>query len=153
MEHLLRFNHAESLQRTVSRFSADVETGLSIAPASLAGLPTSLADLYRGLFVLQDITTVLLSCWHNEYDVEKIFFSTLSFISTITDGILRKLRGLLMIVSLDCTKLELFGEGSIKPSPTKSKEKPRAGGRKKKAGARMKRPKSALDAPEVLNIC
>ncbi|KAH9733224.1 NTP transf 2 domain-containing protein [Citrus sinensis] len=150
MKQSSRFYHSKSLQRTISTLSVDVECGLAISPASLSGIPASLATVFSGLFVLQDITTMVLSSQHNEYDIEKIFFSSLRFVSTTTDCLLRKLRGLLMVVSLDCTKLELFGEGNFKSSPNKSKEKPSTIGRRKKCRAcSTKRqnplPKSALD--------
>lgn len=141
-----------------------MECGLAISPASLSGIPASLANVFHGLFVLQDITTMVLSSQQNEYDTEKIFFSSLRSISTITDCILRKLRGLLMVVSLDCTKLELFGEGNFKSSPNKSKEKPSTSGRRKKGRAHSTKrqnpfPNSALDElsldkpPKVLILC
>jgi hypothetical protein len=129
VERPLRFNCTKSLQRPMQVLSADAECSLAIPSASLSGRPTPLANVYDVLFVLRNIITVILSCPHNEYDAERIFFSTLSSICTISDCILRKLRGLLMVISLDCTKIELFEEGNFKSSSNKPKDKP---GRKKK---------------------
>ncbi|KAK4849669.1 hypothetical protein QYF36_027137 [Acer negundo] len=136
VERSSRFNHSRSSQRPVTMLSADAECGLAIASASLSGKPIPLNNAFNILFVLRDIITVILSSQHNEHDIEKIFFSTLGSINTISDCVLRKLRGLLMVISLDCTKIELFGEGNFKSSPNKPKEKSSACGRKKKGKTR-----------------
>ncbi|EEF50321.1 nucleotidyltransferase, putative [Ricinus communis] len=93
-----------------------------------------------------DIVALILPGQHREYDVSKIFFSTLRSVSSISDCILRKLRGLVMVISLDCTKLELLGEGNMKHLTSKQKEKPNTGSRRKKAKTHnMKKPESAPD--------
>ncbi|KAK2650643.1 hypothetical protein Ddye_018132 [Dipteronia dyeriana] len=150
VERSSRFNHSRSSQRPVTMLSADAECGLAVASASLSAKPIPLNNAFNILFVLRDIITVILSSQHNEHDIEKIFFSTLGSINTISDSILRKLRGLLMVISLDCTKIELFGGGNFKSSPNKPKEKSSACGRKKKGRTRsMKKlnplPKSGVD--------
>ncbi|KAL5798863.1 hypothetical protein ACOSQ2_003683 [Xanthoceras sorbifolium] len=151
VEESLRFDCTKLYKRSMLMLSADVECGLAIPSASLSGRPIPLANVFNNLFVLGDVIAVILSCQHNEHDTEKIFFSTLSSICTISDCILRKLRGLLMVISLDCTKIELFGEGNFESSSNKPKDKPSASGRKKKGRNRsMKKlnplPKSGVDS-------
>ncbi|KAF8379237.1 hypothetical protein HHK36_028669 [Tetracentron sinense] len=140
-EQPLRYSSTLSCQRTIPALSAaDAEFGLAIIPASVSGKPPSLANVFNGLLVLQDISAMILACLHSEYEKEKLFFSTLYSVHTISDGILRKLRGLLMVVSLDCTKLELLGEGNLNSPLNKSKEKLAVGNRRGKGKSRnMKR--------------
>lgn len=141
MEQPLRYNHIVSMRKTVPKLVADTGFGSSIIPASLSGKPASLADAFNNLFVLQDIIMMISLCRHSEYDKGKFFYSTLSSISTISDFILRKIRGFLMVLLLDCTKLELLAEGNEKCLPKKPKAKPSASSRKSKGRARnMKRP-------------
>ncbi|XP_050387104.1 uncharacterized protein LOC126803343 isoform X2 [Argentina anserina] len=135
MEKPLRYNHIVSMRKTVPKLVADTEFGSSIIPVSLSGKPASLADAFNNLVVLQDIIKMISLCRDNEYDKGKFFYSTLSSISTISDFILRKLRGFLMVLLLDCTKLELLAEGNEKCLSKKSKAKPNASNRKSKGKA------------------
>ncbi|XP_057498206.1 uncharacterized protein LOC130782800 isoform X1 [Actinidia eriantha] len=137
----LRFNCTMSSQRTISTLpGTDREIGPAMKPVLVSGKPSSFAHMFYGLFVLQEILTILLACPHNELDKERVLFSSLPFVSTISDCIFRKLRGLLMVVSLDCTKLELLDEGNSNFPTKKSKEKVGAASRRKKGKTRnMKR--------------
>ncbi|XP_015584405.2 uncharacterized protein LOC8289171 isoform X2 [Ricinus communis] len=145
-EQPLRYIYAEPLRHTTLKLSADAEFGSPITFASLSGKAASLVNLFNCLFVIQDIVALILPGQHREYDVSKIFFSTLRSVSSISDCILRKLRGLVMVISLDCTKLELLGEGNMKHLTSKQKEKPNTGSRRKKAKTHnMKKPESAPD--------
>ena len=128
----LRCNYAASTRKSVSTLAAGTEFGSTIIPASLSGKSSSVANTFNNLLVLQDIVRMTSFCGHSDYDEGKIFFSTLSSICTISDFILRRLRGLLMVLSLDCTKLELIAEGNDKPLPNKSKGKLGACNRNKK---------------------
>lgn len=100
---------------------------------------------------------MLLACDHySEHAKERLFFSSLGSVNAISDWILRKLRGLLMVVSLDCTKLELLEEVNWKCPTKKSKEKPGAGSRRKKGKTRNTKrviaaPESACDDPKLDN--
>ncbi|KAJ0112454.1 hypothetical protein Patl1_00187 [Pistacia atlantica] len=150
VDQSLRLNHTKSLQRMILGLSSDAECGLVKASTSHFGKSASITNTFNSLLVLGDISTMISFCRHNEYDIDNMFFSNLISLSTMTDCFLRKLRGLLMVVSLDCTKFELFGEGNFKSSPDKSKDKPSACGRRKKGRTRsMKRqnplPKSPVD--------
>lgn len=140
VEQPLRYSHNVSTRKTVPKLVADTEFGSSIIPASLSGESASLVGAFNNLVLLQDIVVMISLCRHSEYDKGKLFYSTLSSISTISDFILRKVRGFLMVILLDCTKLELLAEGD-KSLPKKSKAKPSAGSRKSKGRTRnMKRP-------------
>ncbi|KAA8520481.1 hypothetical protein F0562_014737 [Nyssa sinensis] len=128
-EQSLKYKHAVSCPRTIrTPVGTDLDFGLNFTPPSVSEKISSLSYVFNSLFVLQDILAFLLACQHNEYNQEKLFFSSLGSVSTISDCVSRKLRGLLMIISLDCTKLELLEEEKLK----KSKEKPCATSRRKK---------------------
>ncbi|XP_045828053.1 uncharacterized protein LOC123920018 isoform X3 [Trifolium pratense] len=79
---------------------------------------------------------MLTSSINSEYDIGTLFFSSLVSVSTISDCILRKLRGFLMVISLDCTKHELLEEEHDKSSSGKPKEKLGPSNRKKKGRTR-----------------
>lgn len=117
---------AECLQRRA-------EFGLtSDLVSSSSSPPATLMCAFNRLFVLQVIIDMALTFRHDKFDMEKIFFSSLDSVNTIADGILRKLRGLLMVVSLDYIKFELMDEENHSISANKSKEKMAATQRKKK---------------------
>ena len=132
----MKYKHTASSQRTYQTLHNDVEVGSIMAPSSVSGKLESFFNFSNGLFVLQDISNIILTCQHSEYDRDKIFFSALGSVSSISDCIFRKLRGLLMVVCLDFTKLELLGEGNMKFPPNKPKEKLGTGGRKKRGRTR-----------------
>ncbi|KAF5470038.1 hypothetical protein F2P56_010588 [Juglans regia] len=136
VEHPERYNHAVTMQKTIPSVTAEAELGSIVTPATLLGKHTSLANAFNSILVLQDIIMIIFSCHSSVYDKGKVFFSTLGSVCTISDCIFRKLRGFLMVVSLDCTKLELLGEEIKKSSPNKSNEKLGAVSRRKKARTR-----------------
>jgi hypothetical protein len=107
-------------------------------PSSVSRMPSTLVYVLKGLYILQDISILLLSFQNREeYCKEKLFFSSLGSVSTVSDCILRKLRGMLMVVSLDFTKMELLEEENVNYHPTKkSKEKVCSGARRKKGKTR-----------------
>ncbi|XP_022144393.1 uncharacterized protein LOC111014060 isoform X2 [Momordica charantia] len=131
-----RYNCTTSPPRSMLTSQADLHIDFNIIPASLSGKPYSLTNLFRKLLVLQDIVMMVSSCLHDEYYRSNLFYSTLGSICAIPDCILRKLREFLMFISLDCTKLELLGEGNIKSLPSKSRENLGASSRRKKGKSR-----------------
>ncbi|KAM7512128.1 hypothetical protein LguiB_011003 [Lonicera macranthoides] len=133
VEQPLRYNYTVSHRRRFATLGTDAEF---IKPSSFSKKPSSLEYILSGLYILQDISIMLVGFQHSEYCKEKLFFSSLGSVSTISDCILRKLRGLLMVVSLDCTKLELLEEGNCKYPTKKSKEKVGASTRRKKGKTR-----------------
>ncbi|XP_062091560.1 uncharacterized protein LOC133797618 isoform X2 [Humulus lupulus] len=137
-ERPMRYKYSTvNTRKTIPALAADVEFGSNVVPASLSGKPASLSNAFNSLFVLLDIVTMTAAlCQGSEYDKGKLFFSTMSSICTISDFILRKVRGFLMVISLDCTKLELITEENVKSSPIKSKGKVGACSNKKKGRTR-----------------
>nr|DAD18506.1 TPA_asm: hypothetical protein HUJ06_019969 [Nelumbo nucifera] len=133
-----------SHQRTARMLSvAEAEICL-VLPSPTSGKYGSLANLFKGLLVLQEISMMVSSCRHGGYEKERLFFSTLGSVLTISDCILRKLRGLLMVVSSDCIKLELLGEGKLKASINKSEQKLGAGSRRGKGKSRSLKRKNLV---------
>jgi hypothetical protein len=128
----VRCNYTGAMQRSIPSMIAEAEFGSTIIPATLSGKPTSVVSAFSSLLVLKDIIMIILTSQYSEYDTGKLFFSTLRSVCTISDCILSKLRGFLMVVSLDCTKLELLGEGIEKSLHNKSKEMLGACSRRKK---------------------
>ncbi|KAF8020461.1 hypothetical protein BT93_G1006 [Corymbia citriodora subsp. variegata] len=127
----LKYNENVSLQRVAPELASDVEFGSMVMHNSISQGNSSFANVFNRLLVLQDAIT-LKSCLESDFDSGKVFFSSLNTIGTISDCILAKLRGLLVIIYLECTKLELLGEESCNLLPNKSKEKHGASGHKKK---------------------
>ncbi|XP_058221627.1 uncharacterized protein LOC131331748 isoform X4 [Rhododendron vialii] len=133
----MRFKSTMLPQRTIPTLPrTDGEICPSVRPASISGKPSSFANMFYGLSVLQEISSILLACQHGEFAKERVLFSSLPFVSTVSDCIFRKLRGLMMVVSLDCTKLELLEEVNSNLPMKKSKEKIGAASRRKKGRTR-----------------
>lgn len=149
VEQPMRYDYSGPLWRAFPKHQDDAEFGLSLIADSRSGKSNSITNVFSSLFVLQDIVTVLLSCHNHESDVGKVFFSALGSVSTIADCILRKLRGFLMVISLDCTKLELLGEGNFNSSSDKNKDKLSACSRKKKGRSRNIKKKNPVMKTEV----
>ncbi|CAJ2655533.1 unnamed protein product [Trifolium pratense] len=135
VDKLLDYNCTGSAQRTTRAFCDDTEFGRIITPV-VCKKPAALARAFNSLSVLHDINIMLTSSINSEYDIGTLFFSSLVSVSTISDCILRKLRGFLMVISLDCTKHELLEEEHDKSSSGKPKEKLGPSNRKKKGRTR-----------------
>ncbi|XP_054780487.1 uncharacterized protein LOC129288122 isoform X2 [Prosopis cineraria] len=131
-------------------FPDDVEFGTIIRPPTFSRRPASLARAFNSLLVLQDLNKLMSLCCNCNYDMGMLLFSPLGSVCTISDCIMRKLRGFLMVISIDSTRLELLGEEPDKSSSSKPKEKLSNCKQKKKGRARnVKRlnpvPKSFAD--------
>ncbi|XP_019463331.1 PREDICTED: uncharacterized protein LOC109362173 [Lupinus angustifolius] len=135
VDKLKQYSRPASAQRTMRTFRDDVEFGSVVTPINFIKKPAGLARAFNSLVVLQDINKIITSCLNSEYDAGKLFFSSLGSVCTISDCILRKMRGFLMVISLDCTKLELLDE-EVDKSSGKPKEKPGICNRKKKGRTR-----------------
>ncbi|KAJ9556582.1 hypothetical protein OSB04_011196 [Centaurea solstitialis] len=85
--------------------------------------PSSITRTFNRLLVVCEISTMLLAFEHRQFDEDSLFFSSLASVSTVSDRILRRLRGLLMVVSLDFTKLELLEDLSSTKPVKKPKQK------------------------------
>ncbi|KAL8263520.1 hypothetical protein R6Q59_021650 [Mikania micrantha] len=122
-----RYNHPSWHQETIDTLKGkDFESGTTLFIPSSNNKMSSIAHMFNHLLVVCEISTLLLACDHGQFNEDTLFFSFLEAVSTISDRVLRRLRGLLMVVSLDFTKLELLEDlnstNSVKKS--KSKQKP-----------------------------
>ncbi|KAJ8748974.1 hypothetical protein K2173_013413 [Erythroxylum novogranatense] len=129
-EQPMRHVYAETSNVCSQKLPIDAEFASTILRGCFPRNPV-MTNVYNSLLILQDIVNLISSCQLCEYNMSKVHFTTLGSVNTISDCILRKLRGLVTIVSLDCTKLELLGEGNTKSS-IKPKDKLGAGSRKKR---------------------
>ncbi|RAL46216.1 hypothetical protein DM860_016649 [Cuscuta australis] len=100
-------------------------------PRSVSQMPSSLIRVIEGLSILQNISTMLFEFQHAYYERERLYFSSLESISLISDCILRKLRGLLMVISHECTKVELLEDDKSNSSLKKNNERLGSGNNKK----------------------
>lgn len=105
---------------------------LKAKPAEDSGDLSPLYQIFNSLYILQVISTLLCAAQFGGYKKEKLFFSSLDCVKCISDIVLRKMRDLLMVISLDCTKLELLGEESMDFRTKKLNEKHAVNNRKKK---------------------
>ncbi|XP_027112980.1 uncharacterized protein [Coffea arabica] len=122
------------------------------ASVSVSKYPFQLKCMLSVLILLEDISSMLLVFQHSGYNEDKLFFSSLDSVSTTSDLILRKLRDILMVISLDCTKFELLEEGKMSSSTKKQKEKLGTSNHKKKGKNRnLKKLHSAARSSELDN--
>ncbi|XP_050204087.1 uncharacterized protein LOC126654076 isoform X2 [Mercurialis annua] len=152
-EQPLRHIYSESHRQAILKLPADAEFGLPIKCGSMSGSSrkaASLENLFNCLFVVRDIVSLILPGEHRARDVSKIFFSTLSSVNSISDCVLRKIRALVMVISLEFTRLDLLEEGDMKHLTNKQKEKPSTGSRRKK-GKTTKMKRSNPDLQTVAN--
>nr|GEV81902.1 nucleotidyltransferase family protein isoform 4 [Tanacetum cinerariifolium] len=118
-----RYNHPSWHLETVDTLKVkDIESGptLFISPPKKL---SSVAHKFNSLLVVYEISTTLLAFEQGQFDDETLFFSSLGSVSTISDRLFRRLRGLLMVISLDFTKLELLEDLSSTSSVKKPKQK------------------------------
>ncbi|XP_075094308.1 uncharacterized protein LOC107762184 isoform X1 [Nicotiana tabacum] len=144
-------NTSLSKRRNFVNFrGSDAGVSQNMFHASVFGVSCSFNQLLDCLFMLQDFSTVLLACpgtVGESPDSGKLFFSSLESVNTLSDSILRKLRGLLMIISLDCTKYELLEDENLNSLPKPNKEILGASNRKKKGKNRKVKKSNPLPKP------
>ncbi|KAJ0803286.1 hypothetical protein HanPI659440_Chr03g0138141 [Helianthus annuus] len=127
-------------QETVDTLKGkDFESGMTLfIPPS--GKLSSIAQTFNRLLVVCEISTMLLAFENGRFSEQALFFSSLEAVGTISDRILRRLRGLLMVVSLDYTKLELLEDLNSTKSVKKSKSKSKSVSAKKGKSRDVKKP-------------
>lgn len=124
IDKLFRRNTTMLYQECPANFSGtDEGPSWNKIPTLVSGMPSSLICILRGLSVLENISTMLFEFQHTYHESERLYFSSLESISSISDCILRKLRVVLMVISLECTKVELLEDGKLNSSLKKNKEK------------------------------
>lgn len=147
----LRYGPTASWKRMrQSSFRRNLDLCLDIITAPSSGRPHILANYLNRLLVVQEISTIL-TCWLGGDEDKALFFSTLESVDTISDHILRKLRGLLMAVSINYINLELMGDVKLKVLPQKSEEKLKAGCRRGKNKCRNSRKLSSTSKPSKVD--
>ncbi|XP_057805539.1 uncharacterized protein LOC131020624 isoform X3 [Salvia miltiorrhiza] len=123
-------------------------------PAEDSGDLSALYQIFNSLYILQVISTLLSAAQFGGYQKEKLFFSSLDCINSISDIIIRKLRELLMVISLDCTKFELLVEENTDSRTKKVNEKHVINNRKKKGKNHSKKlnpvPRPCQDNPKPI---
>ncbi|XP_018458928.2 uncharacterized protein LOC108829837 isoform X1 [Raphanus sativus] len=131
------FNFGGGTARTKTTSFCD----LVFEQTSVSKTPNALATKLSGLYVLQEFASLLLLSQNGSLSAQTIFFSSLASLTTLADCILRKLRGFLMVLSVDSVKRELLEENTPKsstsssskqiPGPTSRKHKGKTGNTKK----------------------
>lgn len=91
-----------------------------LKPNSLSSKHNTVASNLSALYLLQEFASLLISCQKGLVPVQSVFFSSLGSLTTLVDCIFRKLRGFLMVVSVDSVKLELLQDNTQKCSPSSS---------------------------------
>lgn len=127
---------------TSRRKSSNVR--LRAKPAKDSGGLSPLYQIFNSLYILQVISTLLSAAQFGDYQKEKLFFSSLDCINSISDIIIRNLRELLMVISLDCTKFELLGGDNTDSRTKKVNEKHAVNNRKKKGKTHNKKTNPVL---------
>ncbi|KAI9117830.1 hypothetical protein K1719_011245 [Acacia pycnantha] len=148
----LPYNYSASAERMIRIFPDDLEFGKSIRPPTFSRRPASLDRAFNSLSVLQDLNKMMSLCCNSDYDIEKLFFSSLGSVCTISDCIIRKLRGFFMFISIDSTRLELLGEEPDKSSSSIAKEKLSNCGHKKKGRVRNSKKLNPVPKSRVNDI-
>ncbi|KAK9049859.1 hypothetical protein SSX86_031170 [Deinandra increscens subsp. villosa] len=153
-----RYNQPSWHQETIDTLKGkDFESGktLFIPPSNKL---SSIAHMFNRLLVVCEISILFLAFDHGQFNEEALFFSSLESVSTISDRVLRRLRGLLMVVSLDFTKLELLEDLNSTKSVKKSKPKTKPALGKKGKSRDMKKPipaqisENSTDKPTKVNF-
>ncbi|KAG8363403.1 hypothetical protein BUALT_Bualt19G0018700 [Buddleja alternifolia] len=130
----LRCNSASLGRQDIATLKGtDLKSKRNTKHAQVSGDPSPLDCMFNSLYILQVVSAMFSAAQCGGYDKEKLFFSSLDCVNSISDIILRKLRDLLMVVSLDCTKFELLGGGNMNSLTKKLNEKHVTNSRKKKA--------------------
>ncbi|KAK4416034.1 hypothetical protein Salat_2710800 [Sesamum alatum] len=132
-KQLWRWDKTSLGRRDTAAFrGTDTKIKWNANPGQVSEDLSPLYCIFNSLCILQAISTLFSAAQFGGCGREKLFFSSLDSVNSISDIILRKLRELIMVISLDCTKFELLGEGNMSPLTKKLNEKHAANNRKKK---------------------
>ncbi|CAL9232562.1 unnamed protein product [Arabidopsis halleri] len=147
------FNFASARKRRTDT-SAVSFCDMILEPNSVSRKPVTLASNLSGLYVLQEFASLLILCQNGLVPVQSVFFSSLGTITTLVDCILRKLRGFLMVISIDSVKVELLDDNTHKCSPSSSSnQKLCSTSRKHKGKTRnLKKPSPEATSDKNVNL-
>nr|XP_010941141.2 LOW QUALITY PROTEIN: uncharacterized protein LOC105059516 [Elaeis guineensis] len=147
----VRYGPIASWQRVKqSLFRRNLDLSLDIMTMPSSRRPQILTNYLNRLLVVQEIST-FLTCWLSESEDKALFFSTLESVDTISDCIIRNLRRLLMVVSIDCINRELMGDVKLKALPHKNEEKRNVGCRRGKNKCHSSRKLSPTSKPSKVD--
>ncbi|KAF8087182.1 hypothetical protein N665_0596s0032 [Sinapis alba] len=117
----------------------------SVSRRPRATLATNLTALY----LLQQFASLLILCQNGSLSLQTLFFSSLASLTTFVDCILRKLRGFLMVISVDSVKRELLLEEN---TPRCSSSKGSTSRKHKGKTANMKKPTPDAKSDRNVNL-
>ncbi|XP_023635771.1 uncharacterized protein LOC17883065 isoform X2 [Capsella rubella] len=125
-----------------------------LEPNYVSRKPITMTSNLSGLYVLQEFASLLSLCQNGLVPVQSVFFSSLGSITTLVDCILRKLRGFLMVISIDSVKFELLEDNTQKCSPSSpSNQRLGSTSRKHKGKTRnMKKPAREDKSDKNVNL-
>lgn len=116
----------------------DLEFSLHAIPEPISGSSSNISNFLRGLIVVQQLLDILPACQNSEPDAEHIFFTSLSSSQTISDFIIRRLRGFLMVIFSEYIEFELTQDTTSSKPAKKTKEKSFTGSQKSKKKSRKR---------------
>lgn len=147
----LRYGPMASWQRVKqSLFRRNIDFSVDIITVPSSRRPQILTNYLNRLLVVQEIST-FLTCWLSGSEDKALFFSTLESVDTISDCLLRNLRRLFMVVSINCINLELMGDVKLKALPHKNEEKHNVSCRRGKKKSRSSRKPSPTSKPSKVD--
>lgn len=116
--------------------------------------PNAIASNLSALYVLQEFASLLVLCQNGLLSVQSVFFSSLASLPTLVDCILRKLRGFLMVISVDSVKRELLEENTPKCSKSSSSKQSSGSTSRKHKGkpGNMKKPTPEAKSDRNINL-
>lgn len=123
-----------------------------LEPNCVSSKPNTLASNLSGLYVLQEFASLLILCQNGLVPVHSVSFSSLGSLTTLVDCILRKLRGLLMLISVDSVKVELLEDNTHKCSPSSSSKQRLGSTSRKHKGKTRNMKKQTPEAKSDKNV-
>ncbi|XP_010419530.1 PREDICTED: uncharacterized protein LOC104705261 isoform X1 [Camelina sativa] len=125
---------------------------MMLEPNSVSRKPITVASNLSALYVLQEFASLLIVCQNGLVPVQTLFFSSLGSITTLVDCILRKLRGSLMVISIESVKVELLEDNTQKCSPSSSSNKRLGSTSRKHKGKTRNMKKPTPEAKSEKNV-
>ncbi|KAL0674930.1 hypothetical protein Bca4012_002911 [Brassica carinata] len=154
-EILREANQASQEEMWLFSFGArECPSDMLLEHTSLSRGPNAIATNLSALYVLQEFASLLVLCQNGLLSVQSVFFSSLASLPTLVDCILRKLRGFLMVISVDSVKRELLEEYTPKCSKSSSSKQSSGSTKRKHKGksGNMKKPTPEAKSDRNINL-
>lgn len=154
-EILREANQASQEEMWLFSFGArECPSDMLLEHTSLSRRPNAIATNLSALYVLQEFASLLVLCQNGLLSVQSVFFSSLASLPTLVDCILRKLRGFLMVISVDSVKRELLEEYTPKCSKSSSSKQSSGSTKRKHKGksGNMKKPTPEAKSDRNINL-